>query len=56
MSVLNNDVQQYVKVIDVWKHIDFMYMNYILNGLDNILYNMYSSVPTAKELWEALIK
>lgn len=34
----------------------FYAKNYILNGLDNILYNMYSSMKTTKTLWESLDK
>ena len=31
-----------------------MCKNYILNGLDNSLYNVYCTVATSKELWTAL--
>ena len=41
---------QVVVVVDAWKHSDFLCKNYILNGLDNILYNVYSPIKTAKEL------
>ena len=40
--------------MDAWKHYDFLCKNYILNGLDNTLYNVYSSIKTARELWESL--
>src|SRR5262245_22660721 len=30
--------------------------NYIMNGLENTLYNVYSSIKTAKELWASLDK
>ncbi|CAL5345602.1 unnamed protein product [Camellia sinensis] len=33
-----------------------MCRNYILNGLDNMLYNVYSPLKTAKELWDSLEK
>ena len=33
------------------KHSDFLCKNYILNGLDNTLYNVYSSIKIARELW-----
>ncbi|CAL1356033.1 unnamed protein product [Linum trigynum] len=42
--------------IEAWKHSDFLCKNYILNGLDDILYNVYSTIETSKELWEALEK
>ncbi|KAI3445174.1 hypothetical protein Pfo_001839 [Paulownia fortunei] len=41
---------------DAWGHSDFLCRNYILNGLDNILYNVYSSMKTTKELWDSLEK
>ncbi|KAL2531653.1 Uncharacterized protein Adt_05004 [Abeliophyllum distichum] len=40
--------------LDVWKHSDFLCKNYILNGLDNTLYNVYCSKKSAKDLWESL--
>ncbi|XP_059636093.1 uncharacterized protein LOC132278315 [Cornus florida] len=42
--------------VDTWKYGNFLCKNYILNGLDNTLYNMYSPINTAKELWESLDK
>ena len=39
-----------------YKHVDFLCRNYILNGLDNTLYNVYCAFNTARELWESLDK
>ena len=39
-----------VATVDAWNHADFLCQNYILNGLDNILYNIYRPIKTAKEL------
>ena len=33
---------QTMAAIDAWKQEDFLCKNYILNGLDNMLYNVYS--------------
>ena len=41
---------QMVASVDAWKHADFLCRNYILNGLTNTLYNVYSPIKTAKEL------
>ena len=41
---------QVVAAVDAWKHSDFLCKNYILNGLDNTLYNVYSPIKTAREL------
>ena len=45
---------QVVVAVDAWKHPDFLCKNYILNGLDNTLYNVYSPIKMARELWESL--
>ncbi|KAM2422377.1 hypothetical protein ACFXTH_028601 [Malus domestica] len=42
--------------IDAWKHNDFLCRNYILNALDDSLYDVYVVCKTAKELWESLEK
>ncbi|XP_073153010.1 uncharacterized protein [Henckelia pumila] len=42
--------------VDACNHSDFLCRNYILNGLDDTLYSVYSSVKTAKELWDSLKK
>ena len=52
----NETYRQVVAAVEAWKHADFLCKNYILNGLDNTLYNAYSSIKTAKELWDSLEK
>ncbi|KAL0381628.1 UNVERIFIED_CONTAM: hypothetical protein Sangu_0227100 [Sesamum angustifolium] len=37
-------------VMDAWGHGDFLCRNYILNGLSDTLYNVYSSAMTARAL------
>ncbi|KAK3018427.1 hypothetical protein RJ639_003448 [Escallonia herrerae] len=49
-----NPDRQSVAVVDAWKHSDFLCKNYILNGLDNALYNVYSPMVNEKALWESL--
>ena len=46
----NETDRRVVVAVEAWKHADFLCKNYILNGLDNTLYNAYSSIKTAKEL------
>ena len=48
--------RQVVAAVDAWKHYDFLCKNYILNDIDNMLYNVYSPQKTAKELWDSLEK
>ncbi|GKB58220.1 hypothetical protein Tco_0914406 [Tanacetum coccineum] len=45
---------QAVQAVKVWKHLDFLCHNYVLNGLVDSLYNVYCKTTTAKELWESL--
>ena len=47
---------QVLLALEAWKHSDFLCRNYVLNGLSDALYNVYSSKKTAKELWESLDK
>ncbi|XP_057463836.1 uncharacterized protein LOC130753677 [Actinidia eriantha] len=48
--------EQVVAAVEVWKHSDFLCKNYVLNDLDNILYNVYCIKQTTKELWDSLDK
>ncbi|KAK3006049.1 hypothetical protein RJ639_017339 [Escallonia herrerae] len=50
----DNPDRQRVAAVDAWKHSDFLCKNYILKGLDNALYNVYSPMVNAKALWESL--
>ncbi|XP_075663318.1 uncharacterized protein LOC142632882 [Castanea sativa] len=52
----NETDRQVVAIVEAWKHVNFLCKYYILNGLDNILYSVYSSIKTAKELWDSLDK
>ena len=45
-----------VAAVQAWKHGDFLCKNYILNGLDKTLYNVYSPLSTVKLLWDSLDK
>ena len=50
----NETDRQVIATMDAWKHSYFLWKNYILNGLDNTLYNMYSPIKTTREPWESL--
>jgi hypothetical protein len=43
-----------VVVVDTWNYSNFTCKNYILNGFDNILYDVYSSIKSIKTLCKAL--
>jgi hypothetical protein len=53
-KVTTDSDMQTVYAADAWKHADYICRNYVLNGLANTLYNVYCSMPTAKDLWESL--
>lgn len=40
--------------VDAWMHSDFLCNNYVFNGLDNTLYNVYCNTKCMNELWESL--
>ena len=52
----NETDRQVVSAVEAWKHVDFLCHNYLLNGLDNTLYNVYYTFNTTRELWESLDK
>ncbi|PHT31612.1 putative acyl-activating enzyme 5, peroxisomal [Capsicum baccatum] len=49
-----NALQAMAPAEEPGKFTDFHYKNYILSGLQDDLYNVYSETKTAKELWGAL--
>ncbi|CAL8091268.1 unnamed protein product [Prunus armeniaca] len=56
--VSNKDpaTKETVAAIDAWTQSDFLCRNYILNGLDDALYDVYAAFKTAREVWESLEK
>ncbi|KAH1072935.1 hypothetical protein J1N35_025263 [Gossypium stocksii] len=48
-----NDVTAFAAV-EAWEHSNFLRQTYILNGLSNALYKVYSVKKMAKELWMSL--
>ena len=45
---------QVTSVMDAWKHSNFLCRNYVMNGLVDSLYNVYSDKKTTKKLWKSL--
>ncbi|KAL2541186.1 glutaredoxin-related [Abeliophyllum distichum] len=45
---------QAISAVEAWKHSDFLCRNYVMNSLADSLYNVYSTMKMAKELWESL--
>ncbi|KAL2465761.1 Uncharacterized protein Adt_41612 [Abeliophyllum distichum] len=45
---------QVVRVVEAWKHSDFLCQNSVMNGLADSLYNVYNTMKTVKKLWESL--
>ncbi|KAB2632122.1 hypothetical protein D8674_028369 [Pyrus ussuriensis x Pyrus communis] len=52
----NPMTKEIVMAIEAWNHSKFRCRNYILNSLDDNLYEIYSLCKIAKELWESLEK
>ncbi|KZV21668.1 hypothetical protein F511_16374 [Dorcoceras hygrometricum] len=56
-TVTENETDKDKRVaFKAWGHGDFLCRNYVLNGLVNSLYNVYSPMKTVKLLWESLEK
>lgn len=53
MLTAGSDMQTAYAVI-AWKHSDYICQNYVLNSLADLLYNVYCSKPTDKDVWESL--
>jgi len=60
VKFLNKDVKKLVDedfiplIWKLWMHTDFVFNIYILNGLDNTLYDIYSYISSENSLWEVL--
>ncbi|CAL8092035.1 unnamed protein product [Prunus armeniaca] len=50
------DTLETVVASNAWNQSDFLCRNYILTGLSDALYNVYSPIKIAKALWESLDK
>ena len=47
--------QQTLAAADVWMRSDFLCRTYILNGLQDSMYNVYVVKNTAKDLWAMVV-
>ncbi|KAL6191534.1 hypothetical protein ACLB2K_037924 [Fragaria x ananassa] len=45
-----------MKVVEAWTQNEFLCKNYIMNALDDSLYDVYLSFKSPKELWDSLDK
>ena len=51
-----NATKEQEAALEARNHSDFLCRNYILNELEDMLYNVYSTFNKIKELWESLEK
>ena len=47
MVAENETNREVVVAADAWRHVDFVCRNYVLNGLHDTLYNVYSIKQTS---------
>ncbi|KAJ9546855.1 hypothetical protein OSB04_019398 [Centaurea solstitialis] len=47
-------IVEFQKAVDNWAYNEYSCRNYILNALDDSLYDIYSTFATAREIWESL--
>ncbi|XP_028074665.1 uncharacterized protein LOC114277046 [Camellia sinensis] len=52
----NEQDKQKLMALDTWKQLDFLCLNYVLNGLADSLFNVFYAKKSVKELWNALDK
>ena len=50
LNLVRETDMQVVNVVNARKYFDFLCMNYVMNGLQDSLYNAYCAIKTAKEL------
>ncbi|GKF12065.1 hypothetical protein Tco_0049991 [Tanacetum coccineum] len=49
-------IADYERAASQWNHNEYNCKNYILNALDDSMYDIYSTFATAREIWESLEK
>ncbi|CAM8943806.1 unnamed protein product [Rhodiola kirilowii] len=54
MVAENETDHQVLMAYNAWKDAEYLCRNYVLNSLNNVLYKMYCTKTSAKELWESL--
>ncbi|KAJ9544243.1 hypothetical protein OSB04_023950 [Centaurea solstitialis] len=47
-------IAEFQMAVDNWAYNEYSCRNYILNALDDSLYDIYSTFATAREIWESL--
>ena len=47
-------IAKFQKAVDNWANNEYICQNYILNGVDDSLYEIYSTFATARKIWELL--
>ncbi|XP_024965846.1 uncharacterized protein LOC112506050 [Cynara cardunculus var. scolymus] len=47
-------MKQFEKAVETWKSNEYNCINYILNALDDSIYDIYSTFKIAREIWESL--
>ncbi|CAM8931388.1 unnamed protein product [Rhodiola kirilowii] len=50
----NETDRQVLIAYNAWKDFEYFCRNYVLNSLNDVLYKVYKTKSTAKEVWEAL--
>lgn len=53
---IENTTEEHIWSRDTWKKSYFIIKNLIMNGLTNEIYDYYSAMSIAKEVWNALQK
>ncbi|CAM8953854.1 unnamed protein product [Rhodiola kirilowii] len=50
----NESDNQVLMAYNAWKDAEYLCRNYVLNSLNDVMYKVYYTKSSAKELWESL--
>jgi hypothetical protein len=55
LKLLDNEYDiNIMAVVDTWNHRNFICKKHVLKWLNNIFYEVYSSIKSSKVLWDVL--
>ncbi|GKD34904.1 hypothetical protein Tco_1250413 [Tanacetum coccineum] len=53
-KLLEDTIVEAIRIRAKWENDDYICRGHILNGMSNSLFNVYTNVESAKELWDSL--
>ncbi|GJZ21445.1 hypothetical protein Tco_0558484 [Tanacetum coccineum] len=53
-ELLEDETMEAIRIMAKWENDDYIYRGHILNGMSDSLFDVYTNVESAKELWDSL--